>query len=283
MVTGSNSNLFFSDAALTADHAINCHLSVLLDRDALSWCVVERSSALHLEVGRTALDEHGIRALAADHPWKTALQSRRYGSSSLAVRSTAYSLMPTSFYAPEQAAALLNVLFGPSDRQVEKNEITALGAVMVFSPPNDHAIIRQQMPEAKLLCNAALIIESVLRFPRFEGEVQVFCDLSLTFMDVVVVADKRVLFCNSFDISGDEDALYHSQNTLQQLGLTDREMVLYLSGAIAVGGERYKLFQNYFKKVNIHFGFQMPKVAPALADLRKQEVMALLNQYVCVS
>lgn len=283
MVTGSNSNLLFSDAALTADHALNCHLSVLLDRDALSWCVVERASALHLEVGKIALDEHGLSALAADHPWRVALQLRRYGSSSLAVRSTEYSLMPKSFYAPEHALALLNVLFGPSDRQVEKNEITALDAVMVFSPPHDLDIIRQQMPEARLLCNAALIIESALRFPRFEGEVQLFCDLSSTFMDVVIVADRRVLFCNSFDIRSDEDALYHSQNTLQQLGLTERDTVLYLSGAIAVGGERYKLFQNYFKKVNIHFGFQMPKVAPALADLRKQEVMAILNQYICVS
>jgi hypothetical protein len=175
------------------------------------------------------------------------------------------------------------MLFGPSDRQVEKNEITALDAVMIFSPPSDLPIIRQHMPEAKLLCNAALIIESILRFPRFEGEVQLFCDLSTTFMDVVVVAGKRILFCNSFDISTDEDVLYHSQNILQQLGLIERETVLYLSGAIAVGGERYKLFQNYFRKVNIHFGFQMPKVSPALADLRKQEVMALLNQYVCVS
>ncbi len=283
MVTGSNSNLFFSDAALTADHALNCHLSVLLDRDALSWCVVERSSALHLEVGRIALDDQVLNTFAPDHPWRAAVQLRRYGSSSLAVRSGVYSLMPTSFYAPEQAVSLLNMLFGPSDRQVEKNEITALDAVMIFSPPSDLPIIRQHMPEAKLLCNAALIIESILRFPRFEGEVQLFCDLSTTFMDVVVVAGKRILFCNSFDISTDEDVLYHSQNILQQLGLIERETVLYLSGAIAVGGERYKLFQNYFRKVNIHFGFQMPKVSPALADLRKQEVMALLNQYVCVS
>ena len=283
MVTGSNSEIFFSDPALTADHALNCHLSVLLDRDTLSWCVVDQSNALHLEVGRVALDKFELADLTLNDPWRTAIQKRRYASSSIAVRSCPYSLMPKSFYAPEQAVALLNALFGASDRQVEKNEIGALDAVLVFSPLPAVEVLQKQLPEAKLFCNTALVLDSVLRYPRFEGDVQLFCDLSASFMDMVVVADSRLLFCNSFDISSDEDALYHSQNTLQQLNLTARETVLYLSGSIAVGGERYKLFQTYFSKVNIHFGFQMPKVAAALADLRKQEVMSLLNQYICVS
>lgn len=283
MVTGSNSNLFYTDKALTLERALDCHLSVLLDRDAIAWAVVERASGMNLEVGQTQLQKTTLADVMVEAPLQNAIQSRRYGSSSVAVRSCPFSLIPKSFYSPQHGVDVLNLLFGPSDRQVENNEISALDAVVVFSPSTDVTVLRQRLPEAKLFCNATLMIESVLRFSRFDGDVQLICDLSLTFMDLLVVADKRVVFCNSFDISSDEDALYHAHNTLQQLGLLDRATTLYVSGSIAVGGERYKLFEHYFEKVVIHFGFRMPKVAPALADLRKQEVMALLTQFACVS
>ncbi|MFT4779178.1 MAG: hypothetical protein ACI80P_000607 [Flavobacteriales bacterium] len=283
MVTGSKQEFLLSDKNFTAELADYCHLSLLVDRDCVQWAVTSIDKDLVVEVGE--LISPSEKQLEAE---KTL--NYNYQSVSLVLRGTPTTIVPSGLFDASKIKQLLSLTYQDWQGDLKVADLPELNAKIVFAEgdvkSSNSALIkklRANFPLMKTYACSELLIDAIMNRNRFERPHQVYVDLSKSFCDVYVAGEKKFKLYNHFEIQTDEDALYHITNSIQQLGLSLEYTTVYLSGDIEISGERYNLFQSYFPKISIHFGFELPNVSTELGLLRKHRFMALLNSYSCVS
>jgi hypothetical protein len=282
MVTGSDSPYIISKEGFDAGLRANAHLSVLADRDAFSWAVIERNTAVCVEVGRVSLVDSAPDTALSHERVAHSLRAQPYQSYTLAVRGVPHTLVPKHLFREASASKLLAFATGFQCDHPRHNPVPALDAFIVYGIDARHASLIEQLPVSRVFHNGALVIEAMMR--RLPAGTNVcLVDLSDRFIDVYVVAKQQFVLFNTFPIASAEDALYHTVNTLKHLAISPEDTALKVTGDIAVEGASFKLFKTYFADVSIHFGFTMPKVDLALGSVRKQAFMSLLNQFQCVS
>lgn len=286
MVTGNRTTsvTVFSDDSLTQELRKQSHLSLLLDDDALSWAVTEKGAELVREIGRVYRASQSLQDTLNTTEVLASIKDARYGSASLALRSSPVSLVPKSLFQQSQSGNLLKLISVDEGGNMLNDEVPPLSAVAVYRKPEVlDETIRDWQPELQLKSNAALVLSTLMAKNRFDRPPQLYAEISESFTEVYVAARKKVLLYNTFPTTSDEDVLYHINNCLQQLDLDVAETTLYLSGDIVQGSQRFELFNKYHPKLQLHLGFDLPRLAGALSAVRKQNFMALLNQFRCVS
>lgn len=280
METGNNTTFLLSDKELEAQGTSSCHLSLLVDSDHFQWALTSVAESKVLEVGQTSSHPDELKTFLND--W--ALPSADLSSISLAHRGTAHTLVPNGLFDAAKANAILSLTAGRKDHPAHHTQLATPGAVLVYRRFEEReALLRNAFPSLQSHSNTALNIGEVMKRNRFDRPVQIYADLSASFLDVIVAGHKQLLLSNTFAIESDQDALFMLANAMETLTLQPDDTTLYLSGEVELSGERFKLFQSYFPKLQMNFGFEMPKVGLGLANLRKQTFMSLLNQYRCVS
>lgn len=283
MVTGSKEGFLLSDKNFTAELADYCHLSLLVDIDCIQWAATTIDKDMVVEVGE--LPKSGKLSLES----AKALQYN-YQSVSIVLRGTPTTLIPSGLYDATQTQQLLRLAYQDWLGEIKVADLSDLNAKMLFAEGSSNdahfsflKIVKSRFPLAKTYACSELLIGAIMNRNRFERPHQIYVDLSKSFMDLYVAGDKQFKLYNRFEMQTDEDALYHITNCIQQLGLSLEETTIYLSGDVELTGPRYNLFKDYFPKISIHFGFEMPIVSTDLGLLRKHRFMALLNSYACVS
>lgn len=281
MVTGSKSLYFVSAAPDDPSFFSGTHLSVLIDRETLSWAVTERRSGKVAEVGSY------LRSVKLDEDdaiiRQKALNERRYGSGSVAFRGNPAVIVPKALYQADQREAWLRYGIGASAESVLSDEVRELDAVVLTAIDSADRQLADSIVAGKLVSNAALFIGAMLRHSQKVKQPVCYADISGSFVELYLRNERGFLFHNTFPATTPEDVIYHTANVVQQLKLDTERLQLRLSGNIGVESEAYKLYRSYFHDVSIHFGFGMPLVDLPLSSLRKQEYMSLLNQFACVS
>lgn len=280
MVTGNNSAVLrYSDDSLRKEARKDCHLSILLDSDAIAWAVTEKATELVREVGTYPSSNDLTEMLAGI----LEIADMNYASASLALRSMPVALVPKSLDRESREDTFLAFQGKGREGKVLRHDIPAIRATALFQADEEAlAFLQERHPNISIHSNAGLLIHSALGKGKQHHKTQVYADLSARFVEVLIVAQKQVLLYNTFPIDSDEDALYHLNNSLQQLGLDPAESILHLSGDIALGSDRFKHFAQYHPEIRIHFGFSMPQLALPIGRVNKQSYMALLNQFKCV-
>lgn len=283
MVTGSKEAFLLSDKNFTAELADYCHLSLLVDRDCLQWAATTIDKDTVVEVGELiSPTQQDIESAKALH--------YSYQSVSLVLRGTPTTIIPSGLFDASRTKQLMKLTYQDWKGEIKVSELPDLNAKLLFAEEvaanaNFDVVkeLKSRFPSAKITSCAQLLIGAIMNRNRFERPHQVYVDMAKTFFDLYVAGDKHFKLYNHFDMQTDEDALYHITNVIQQLGLSVENTTIYLSGDIEMAGERFNLFQTYFPKISIHFGFEMPVVSTDLGLLRKQRFMALLNSYACGS
>ena len=75
-------------------------------------------------------------------------------------------------------------------------------------------------------------------------------------MDLAVIAQKKLLYYNSFDFSTKEDFLYYLLFTLEQLNLDPGSVKLRLFGNVEEGDEIYSICYEYVQHLSIFCSLQ---------------------------
>lgn len=278
METGSNIKPTFlaSHEGLTKEDLDECNLSLLIGSNEFSWAIAEREGNRIVEAGRFS----GENPLEFIQQWERL--NCNFSSQHCAIRAERFQLVPAGLFDEKQASVFLypGTPNPPTSRSFKMN---APNAFMVFPEANEiERTLIAAFPEMQVRPNAAFLIQSVLRKNRFDRPPQIYVDMSDGKTEIMIAAHKKLLLANVFETETDEDVLYHISNAMEVLGLPKGNTSVYLSGDIEVSGKRYNLFKTYLPKLEIFFGFDMPKVALALASVKKQEYLSLFNQFACV-
>ncbi len=98
--------------------------------------------------------------------------------------------------------------------------------------------------------HSTVLLEKLLK-QTTDVEKTMYVNVSKTMFDIVVIANKNLIFYNSFTYQTKEDFIYHVLFTAEQLKLNTDIFNLFFTGAIVLDSDIYRITYKYIR--NIYF------------------------------
>ncbi|MGK0411899.1 MAG: hypothetical protein ACJA1B_000087 [Polaribacter sp.] len=93
-----------------------------------------------------------------------------------------------------------------------------------------------------------ILIEKLLK-TALSNESTMYVNVAKNSIDIIVLKNSTIIFCNSFSYDSKEDFIYYLLFTAEQLQFNTEEFKLYFMGTIQLDDELYKITYKYIKNV----------------------------------
>ncbi|WP_235915056.1 DUF3822 family protein [Flagellimonas ochracea] len=164
-----------------------------------------------------------------------------------------FSLVPQPLFHKEELPNYLkfNAKIMAND-QITYDEIPNHDMVNVYVPfTNINNYLFDLFGEFEFKHNGTVLISMLLNQSRADSEPICYVQVSDKEMEMVVIANKKLLLYNQFEYSTKEDVLYFLLFGLEQLQLDLEKLQLKLFGSINEGDAIYELCRDYIKNVSV--------------------------------
>jgi len=170
-----------------------------------------------------------------------------------------FSLVPKSLFDVNELANYLKfnskIL---ADDHIAYDELDNYDMVNVYVPfVNINNYIFDLFGEFEYKHNGTVLVQALLNNSGAGKEPICYAHLDGHQMDITIIAQKKLLFFNSFNITSKEDFIYYLLFTMEQLKLDTESTKLKLFGSIEEGDELYNLCYEYIKDISLY----IPSVA----------------------
>ncbi|MEM9648367.1 MAG: DUF3822 family protein [Bacteroidota bacterium] len=168
-------------------------------------------------------------------------------------KSGLFSLVPKTLFKKEELPNYLkfNAKIMATDH-ITYDEIPHQDMINVYVPfanVNNH--IFDLFGEFEFKHSGTVLISNLMNQNRMIAQPSCYVQVSAKEMEVVVIADKKLLFYNHFEYKTKEDFLYYLLFSLEQLQLNLEEIQLKLFGLIEEGDEIFNLCHTYIRNVSV--------------------------------
>jgi hypothetical protein len=99
--------------------------------------------------------------------------------------------------------------------------------------------------------NGTVLVQALLNNSGANKEPICYVHIDGQQMDITIIAQKKLLYYNSFTITSKEDFIYYLLFTLEQLKLDTERTKLQLFGSIEEGDDIYNLCYKYIKDISL--------------------------------
>lgn len=167
-------------------------------------------------------------------------------------RNTLFSLVPGALFDREHLPSYLkyNAKILATD-QMAYDPVEGLDAVNVYVPfTNVNNYLYDLYGEFEFKHSGTVLLESLLKLPKSRQGHIGYLHLAESQMDLAIFSGKKLLFYNSFPISGPEDVLYYLLFTLEQLHMETGTLRLRLLGDVTEEDPVYALCAEYFEHLS---------------------------------
>ena len=233
-------------------------LSIQVSLNGLSFCVLDTvdhkiklSDAITFEKERSPYGmQKGLIALLE----RNSLSKKTFSEVIVIHRNNLFSLVPKSLFNDENLANYLkfNSKMLASDH-ISYDDLDDHDMMNVYiSYMNVNNYIYELFGEFTYKHNGSVILETLLKGTTTETEPICYVNILHGQMDVTIIAQKKLLFYNSFKFNSKEDFIYYLLFTYEQLKLNTEKTVLKLFGNIQKDDELYTLCYQYIKNLSIY-------------------------------
>ncbi|MCK4562613.1 MAG: DUF3822 family protein, partial [Flavobacteriaceae bacterium] len=126
---------------------------------------------------------------------------------------------------------------------------------------------------------STVLIENLLNTYKLSENPHMFANLDSNHFEIIVIANNKLLFYNSFKYQTKEDFIYYILFTAEQLQLNSEKFDLVLSGNISKENEYYKIAYKYVRKTSLIENRSNYKFSSHFNEVIKRKYFTLLNQY----
>lgn len=117
-------------------------------------------------------------------------------------------------------------------------------------PENLKEFLTLKFPKATIRHNLFPLVEKALKDNRnFPERKQVHLNFFRTSFEMVVLSGNKLVLCNQFGYSNDNDVLYYLLYAFEQLKLAPDTAELVIHGQFVQTGQLYQTFKKYIKKI----------------------------------
>jgi len=174
------------------------------------------------------------------------------GETAVIVGSAAVTLVPEQFYDETRLFSLLERAAGLDEQDtVSGRYLRGRKLYLVFSiPPDIEALKNSFTGEVTFLHSLECLVslsDQVQASDHQRG--MVLAEVQSHALDLLVILEDGIRLANRFDLKDTSDFIYHTLNTLRQLGLQRETIPVYLSGLIHGDHELFGLMNKYVRHV----------------------------------
>ena len=126
---------------------------------------------------------------------------------------------------------------------------------------------------------SSILIANLLNTYQFSEHPHMFAHIAERHFELVIIADNKLLYYNSFTYESKEDFIYYVLFAAEQLGLNPEKFELALSGLISKESDLFDIAYTYIRKVSLMESRSKFNFPNNNSDSDKRRHFTLLNHY----
>lgn len=233
----------------------NIALSIQFNLGGFSFCISDFSTKEHLFFTEYLFDktqntpEDLLKRIHTIFTSDANLQLK-YDAVEVIHQNNLATLVPEKYF-NENALALylnLNIKTLKTDFIAFDTISVAMARIVYIPYININNYLFQNFGEFDYKHHHTILLEKLLKLESHK-ETKMYVNVSKDNIDIVVLADKKVIYVNSFHYYSKEDFIYYILFTAEQLQFNRNEFKLYFIGAIHIEDAAYQITYKYIKNV----------------------------------
>jgi hypothetical protein len=232
-------------------------LSIQVSLNGLSFCVLDTIGNSILKSDRLVFEKN-LSPLELQKNLKQLFKTHNLGSSQFSEvvvvhSNNLFSFVPKSLFDVNELANYLkfNTKILANDH-IAYDELENYDIVNVYLPfVNINNYVFDLFGEFEYKHNGTVLVQALLNNSGANKEPICYVHIDGQQMDITIIAQKKLLYYNSFTITSKEDFIYYLLFTLEQLKLDTERTKLQLFGSIEEGDDIYNLCYKYIKDISL--------------------------------
>lgn len=245
------------DEALSKKLSEKFELSIQLALDGFSFCIFNPElnkflSLEHVKFSESIHDSDYMRSFEQkvnSNEWL----SLSYKSIKILFESSTSTLIPASLYSENDKDLYAGFNFSlPENHLCYADFLKGLDAYLIYTMSEKlKNKIHQLFPDHKIISSSANLIEALLiNYKNIGTGKRMFVNVKSSFLDIVLIEEKQVLFFNSFAYQSNEDFMYYIIFVIEQLNLNPEYIDLTFSGVIDKKSKLFETAYTYIRNIN---------------------------------
>jgi hypothetical protein len=232
-------------------------LSIQISLNGLSFCVLDSISNTIIKQESTTFSEElipfQVLKKLKEVLEKNEIDKMSFSDVTIIHRNTLFNLIPKALFDEKEVANYLkfNTKILANDL-IAYDEILNFDIINVYVPfVNINNYIYELFGEFVFQHNGTVLIQSLLN--NFDGGKEPVCYVHVLEqqLDITVIANKKLLFYNSFNFSTKEDFIYYVLFVIEQLKLDAETLKLKLFGNIEEDDQLFNVCFKYVRNVSV--------------------------------
>lgn len=274
MATGSNRNnqpthdsltfAQFVDPKLKLAFSSQYHLYLRLLPDGVAFIITDYAQrrVLSLESHLFEPERSGVFTFGSDGylHWLKRIASEnqflntKYSSVTILTGGIKYTLIPPPLFEPDSGEMLLQfnhpLLF---DDKVFHNLLRLPSLYLVYAITSSiDQWINEMFPVNKRMHVISALICALHIRSRYEKNLdQVYLNVQKRIFDILLFRNGSLYYCNSFPYHSSNDLLYYLLFVLEQLQVSNEQLLFYLMGRVSKSDEIFNLLRSYINSPEI--------------------------------
>lgn len=275
METGESKILCsFNDKSFNIDLSKDHHLSIEISDKSFTYCILNTAKNTYCLLKSykiNSIDEISNIINNSSHLLLV------FSSTSIGLVNLPNTLVPKEFYDKKNAKSILNLNSATNDI-IKHDYLNSKDTINLYSLSNHlNETIINYFPSAKIKSNSTVLLESLLKYDIKTENFYIF--LKDDTANMIFIKNSEIIFQNKFEYLTNEDLLYYTLFSFQQLEISTEEILVNLFGDIK--DDQFQLLYDYIR--NIKLG-NRPKefIFPNEAlKIKKHKFFSLFSQVLC--
>lgn len=278
METGVSNPAFSSfDLKALELHSLpeECHLSVQIGLNGLSFCIRNEKEILGIESYEHPLSQ--IEDTIKNNEWL----SKEYLSSNISFTTKKSTLIPSTLFSNENKKELLRL----NHRKIEELDVLAENILTIDSyciygiSKAEEDIITTHLPNSIVKHFSSRYIPHILSENKnFSGQ-KIVVNVTYNQITISVIDNSNLTFYNVFNYKNPHDCVYYLLFACEQLELNPENVILEFMGDISKNDEIYELAYTYVR--NVEFSRRKIAVSQNIEKIHSHKFYSLIHQHLC--
>ena len=255
-ISETDSAFLLIDPSLDNKTAGLCDLIVVVEDSSIQLALVEKKSNrfLALEVFQFVSNEFEdwndcFKTTSAK---SILLKKYEFSKVKICLSSLQYTLVPEALHHPGDEHAYFKLNFNNySDLLVNDAHVNTFHLFSIYGVSKE--LIKELnhlFQDPKIIHHTEILLKSAVKIARSENEKKILLNIRKNEVDILITEGKKLIYLNSFKRNSDEDVLYFTLFTFEQLEFDPENVHVFLSGEIEPESSLYKLLYKYIRKIN---------------------------------
>jgi hypothetical protein len=257
------------------------HLSILIDNNSFSFCVLDTNTNKYLVLKETPYIKNVEDIIT---PFKEC-GIASFRSVTCAITHNKFTLVPSALFDEENKKSFIEFSHPISnEEEVFSNTLHSHDAKNIFTVSKDLvSAIKKYFTNAYFIHSSTSFIEGLLVQNKNNPAKKVFADFHSSCFEIVVLENGKLLLSNAFTYKAPEDIAYYILFVYEQLHLNPEETELVLSGKIEKTAKEHLLLYTYIRNVRFASLPNEFKYSYKFDDIPMHKFFSLFTQYYLVT